>query len=197
VTAPWKPETSNSRRLAASDNRVHMTVQLIYAPTDTHVWAESYDRDLNQSLSLPSELSQTIAKEVRIATSPASQPRYINPEAHDAYLRGRYLWFQFDAVHSLEYFQKAIQIQPDYAAAWAGLADAYRIRPIDNECPASEVAAKAEAAVRKAVELDDSLAEAHHSLGVWYFFYAWDLPHADAESKRAIELNPAFSAAVD
>src|ERR1017187_6443839 len=167
-----------------SANHVHMTVQLIYAPTDTHVWAESYNRDETQAYWLPEELSQTIAKEVKAATSPAPAPRYINAEAHDAYLRGRYLWFQFDAIHSLEYFQKAIQLQPDYAAAWAGMADAYGIRAVDNECPASEVAAKAEAAARKAVELDDSLPEAHLSLGAWYFFDAWDLPRAEAEIKR-------------
>ncbi|MGA8436980.1 MAG: hypothetical protein WB762_01760 [Candidatus Sulfotelmatobacter sp.] len=171
-----------------SANRVHMTVQLIYAPTDTHVWADSYNRDETQAYSLPEELSQTIAKEVRAATSPAPAPRYINPEAHDAYLRGRYIWFQFDAIHSLEYFQKAIQLQPDYAAAWAGMADAYAIRAVDNECPASEVAAKAEAAARKTVELDESLPEGHLALGAWYFFYAWDLPRAEAELKRVIEL---------
>jgi len=179
--------------ISRSADRVHMTVQLIFAPTDTHVWAESYDRDFNQAFSLPEELSQTVAKEVKIATSPAPPQRYIDPEAHDAYLRGLYLWFQYDAVHSLEYFEKAIQIQPDYAAAWAGMADAYFIRPIDNECPASEVATKGEAAARKAVELDDSLSEAHQALAAWYFFFAWDLPRAEAESKRAIELNTVFA----
>ncbi len=176
-----------------SANRVHMTVQLIYAPTDTHVWAESYDRDETQAYSLPEELSQTIAKEVKAATSPVPARRYISPEAHDAYLRGRYVWFQFDAIHSLEYFQKAIQLQPDYAAAWSGMADAYGIRAVDSECPASEVAAKDEAAARKAVELDDSLPEAHLSLGAWYFFYAWDLTLAEAEFKRAIELDGGLS----
>jgi TolB-like protein/DNA-binding winged helix-turn-helix (wHTH) protein/Tfp pilus assembly protein PilF len=174
-------------------SRVHMTVQLIYAPTDSHVWAESYDRDLNQAYSLPEELSETIAKEVKAAISPAPVPRHINPEAHDAYLRGRYVWFQFDAIHSLEYFQKAIHLQPDYAAAWAGMADAYAIRAVDNECPASEVAAKTEAAARKAVELDESLPEGHLALGAWYFFYAWDLPRAEAEFKRSIALDGRLS----
>jgi TolB-like protein/DNA-binding winged helix-turn-helix (wHTH) protein len=181
--------------VSRSANGVHMTVQLIYAPTDTHVWAESYDRDFKQAFSLPEELSQTVAKEVKIATSPAPKQHYINPEAHDAYLRGLYLWFQFDTVHSLEYFEKAIHIQPDYAAAWAGMADAYAVRAVNGECPASEVAAKGEAAARKAVELDDSLAEAHHALAAWYFFFAWDLPRAEAESRRAVETDPNFSEA--
>jgi TolB-like protein/DNA-binding winged helix-turn-helix (wHTH) protein/Flp pilus assembly protein TadD len=176
-----------------SGSRVHMTVQLIYAPTDSHVWAESYDRDLNQAYSLPEELSQTVAKEVRAATSPTPAPRYIDPEAHDAYLRGFYLWYQGDTQHSIEYFQRAIQIQPGYAAAWAGLATAYMLRPIDDECPSSEVAAKADEAVRKAVELDDSLAEAHHAMSAWYFFFAWDATRAEMESKRAVELDPTRS----
>lgn len=176
-------------------NRVHMTVQLIYAPTDTHAWAESYDRDLNQAYSLPEELSETIAKEVKTATSPAPPQRYINPEAHDAYLRGRDFWFDGDNTHSLVYFRKAIQLQPDYAAAWSGIADSYGKFAIASERPVQEVAAEFETAARKAVALDDSLSEAHCSFAAWYFFLAWDLPHADAESRRATELDPNYSEA--
>ncbi|MGP0021261.1 MAG: winged helix-turn-helix domain-containing protein [Candidatus Sulfotelmatobacter sp.] len=174
-------------------NRVHMTVQLIYAPTDSHVWAESYDRDLNQAYSLPSELSETVAKEVKAATSPKSNGRYINPEAHDAYLHGRYFWFAGNDQRSQEYFEKAIQIQPDYAPAWAGLSDSYGLRAVDDEAPAKDIKAPMEAAARRAVALDDSLPEAHHALAAWYFFFAWDLPHADAESRRAIELDPSIA----
>ncbi len=176
-------------------NRVHMTVQLIYAPTDTHVWAESYDRDFNQAFSLPEELSQTVAKEVKTAILPAPSQRYINPEAHDAYLRGRVFWFAGEHTHSLFYFRKAIQLQPDYAAAWSGVADSYDNDPSGSERPVQEVTAEFEAAARKAVELDDSSSEAHSSLAAWYFFFAWDLPHADAESRRATELDPNYSEA--
>jgi TolB-like protein/DNA-binding winged helix-turn-helix (wHTH) protein/Tfp pilus assembly protein PilF len=179
--------------ISRSSNRVHMTVQLIYAPTDTHVWAESYDRDLNHAYSLPSELSETIAKEVKTATSPSPRQRYINPEAHDAYLHGRYFWFAGNDQRSQEYFEKAIQIQSDYAPAWAGLADSYGLRGVDNEAPAKDLMEPMEAAARKAVELDDSLPDAHHALAAWYFFFAWDLPHADAESRRAIELDPSIA----
>jgi TolB-like protein/DNA-binding winged helix-turn-helix (wHTH) protein len=178
--------------VSRSANRVHMTVQLIYAPTDSHVWAESYDRDLNQAFSLPEELSQTIAKEVKIATSPAPPQRYINPEAHDAYLHGRYFWFTFNVPNTLPYFEKAIQLQPDYAAAWSGLADTYAIDGMQNH-PPSEVTEKVHAAALKAVELDPSLAEAHNSLAAWYLFYAWDPARAEVESRRAIELNPNFA----
>ena len=177
-----------------SSSRVHMTAQLIYAPTDTHVWAESYDRDLDQAFSLPSDLSQTIAKAVQVATSPARPPRYINPEAHDAYLRGRYFWFTFNIPETLPYFEKAIQLQPDYAAAWSGLADTYAIAGMGFR-PPQEVSGKVLEAARKAVELDDSLPDAHNSLAAWYLFYGWDLPRADAESRRAIELNPNYAEA--
>ena len=173
-------------------NRVHMTVQLIYAPTDSHVWAESYDRYLNQAYSLPEELSQTVAKEVKAATSPAPAPRYINPEAHDAYLRGRFLWVAWDFPQAMTNFEKAIQIQPDYAAAWSWLSATYQLQAIEGSRPATEVGAQAESAARKALELDDSLPDAHWSMCGWYHFFAWDLPRADAECRRAIELSPSY-----
>jgi TolB-like protein len=171
---------------------VHMTVQLIYAPTDSHVWAESYDRDLNRVYSLPEELSRTIAKEVKSATSPAPAPRYISPEAHDAYLHGRYFWFTtLDSSQAMPHFQKAIELQPDYAAAWSGLADTYALEGMQNHLP-SEVSDKAHAAALKALELDPSLAEAHNSLAAWYLFYAWDPGRAEAEAHRACELDPSY-----
>jgi len=176
-----------------SGNRVHMTVQLIYAPTDTHVWAETYDRDLQGAFSIPEELAQTVAKEVDAATSGYAKPRYINPEAHDAYLRGRYFWFAGNTKRSLEYFERALQIQPDYAAAWAWLGNSYGLRAVDDEVPAKDVTAQAEAAARKAVELDDSLPDGHATLAGWYFFFGWDLARADVESKRAVELDPTIA----
>jgi TolB-like protein/DNA-binding winged helix-turn-helix (wHTH) protein len=178
--------------VARSASRVHMNLQLIFAPTDSHVWAESYDRNLDQAFLLPSELSETIAKEVRTAVSPAAPPRYVNPEAHDAYLRGRYFWFSFDPKQTLPYFERAIALQPDYAAAWSGLSDTYVIGGM-TMFPPRQMMAKAEFAARKAVELDDSLPEAHNSMAAWYLFYGWDLPHADAESRRALALNPSYA----
>jgi len=174
-------------------NRVHMTVQLIYAPTDSHVWAESYDRDLNQAYSLPQELSQTVAKEVKAATSPAPAQRYINPEAHDAYLKGLEFWFGDNARGGLEYFEKAIQLQPDYAAAWSGLSDTYAVLSVSGDTPSDEVRTKWESAARKALELDDSLPEAHNSMAGWYLFYVWDWKRAEAESLRSLALDPHFA----
>ena len=176
-----------------SGNRVHMTAQLIYAATDTHIWAESYDRDLNGALSLPDELAQRVVQEAKVASAPVRPPRYISPEAHDSYLHGRYLWFGSNNARSREYFEKAIQLQPDYAAAWTGLGDSYAASAVEGEIPPQEAFAKDEAATRKALELDDSLPEAHNSIAAFYLFNAWDWHRAESESARAVELNPNYA----
>jgi len=175
-------------------NRVHTTVQLIHAPSDTHIWAESYDRDLSEVIFLPEELSQTIAKEVKAAVSPPTRQRSISPEAHDAYLQGLYFWYRGDFDHSKQYFQKAIDLRPDYAAAWAGLGDSYGVRA-GGDTPPQAAFAKNEEYSRKALELDDSVAEAHNSMAALYLFHAWDWNRAEAEAQRAIELNPNLAAA--
>jgi TolB-like protein/lipoprotein NlpI len=180
--------------VSRAGNRVHTTVQLIYAPTDTHIWAESYDRDLSEVIFLPEELSQTIAKEVKAAVSPPTPRHSISPEAHDAYLQGLYFWYRGDFDHSQQYFQKAIELQPDYAAAWAGLGDSYGVRA-GGDTPPQAAFAKNEEYSRKALELDDSVAEAHNSMAALYFFHAWDWNRAEAEARRAIELNPNLAAA--
>ena len=174
-----------------SADRVHMTVQLIYAPTDTHIWAESYDRDSTQAVFIPTELSQTVAEQIKVATSPAKPARYINPEAHDAYLRGRYFWLNFDTKQSIAFFQKAIDLQPDYAAAWSGMADSYSFATFNEEVRPQPLMEKALAAAHKAVELDDSLPEAHNSMAGTAFL-SWNLTLADTENRRALELNPNF-----
>jgi TolB-like protein/DNA-binding winged helix-turn-helix (wHTH) protein len=175
-----------------SGNRVHMTVQLIYAPSDTHIWAQSYDRDTNEVFLLPTELSQTIARQVKIAVSPAKPQRYINPEAHDAYLMGRFYWFRGNNIRSKEYFEKAVHLQPDYAAAWDGIADAYA-QGAWSDMRSPEALAEAWKDARRAVELDDSLPEGHNTLAALYLFDKWDWPRSEEESRRAIELNPNYA----
>jgi TolB-like protein/DNA-binding winged helix-turn-helix (wHTH) protein len=172
------------------ESRVHMTVQLIDASTDTHLWAESYDRNPNEAYRLSSELAQTIAKKLRISIPAASLPRFVNPEAHDAYLRGRYMWLVSSPQASREHFERAIQLQPDYADAWSGLADSYGSEAFWSPAAPPQLMEKADAAARKALALDDSIAQAHVSLSAASLFGKWDLKTANEEITRAIELNP-------
>jgi TolB-like protein len=182
--------------IARTGNRVHMNLQLIHGPSDSHIWAESYDRDLNDTFSLPSEASQAIAKAVKLPTLAAPPQPYINPLAHDAYLRGRYLWFtSFGNPNIRKYFQQAIQLQPDYAAAWSGLADSYTADAVDGLGPPGPSIEQGGEAARKAVELDDSVPEAHQSLAAYYFFGKRDWQNTEKESLRALQLNPNFAEA--
>src|SRR5262249_5024051 len=103
----------------------HMTVQLIRAETDTHLWAQSYDRRSSDVPNLSDDVARDIAAYLHAAIPLQPLMRSVNPEAHDAYLHGRYLWFVSDYEASAEYFKKAIEIQPDYAPGWSGLADYY------------------------------------------------------------------------
>ncbi|MGE5206774.1 MAG: winged helix-turn-helix domain-containing tetratricopeptide repeat protein [Chlamydiota bacterium] len=182
--------------VARKANRVHVTAQLIHAGTDTHVWAESYDRDLRDVYSLQDELARTIARQVGVTAALSEKPqRSINPQAHDAYLLGRYYWFSSQYDKSQEYFQKAIDLQPDYAAAWSGLSDSYVAKAVEGEAPPGTLMPQGEAAARRALELDDSLAEAHNSMAAAYYFDRWDWSAAEAESARAVALNPSFAEA--
>lgn len=174
-------------------NHVHVNLQLIYAPTDTHVWAQSYDRDLSGALLLPQEISQIIANEAKVVSAPAKLKRYISPEAHDAFLRGRFFWFAQNYDESKKYFEKAIELQPDYAAAWDGLGDSYGANAVEGEIPPEAAFEKLELYTLKALELDDTLPEAHNSMAAYYLFSAWDWKRAEAESLRAIELNPNYA----
>ncbi len=186
--------------VARSGDKVHMTIQLIQAPSDTHVWAESYDRDANDAVSLPREAAQTIAKKLKSAVLQPATQRYVNPEAHDAYLRGRYIWVSArNNEEAGKYFKKATELQPDYALGWAGLSWYYRAvglgysgASLGDQGPA-KVFAQAEAAATKAVELDDSLPESHLAMGAAIFFGQWNWARAEQEVSRAIELNPGFA----
>jgi TolB-like protein/DNA-binding winged helix-turn-helix (wHTH) protein len=179
--------------VARSAGRVHVNLQLIYAPTDTHVWAESYDRDAATVLSLPDELSHTIAAQAGTTPAPTRPQRYVSPEAHDAYLQGRFHWFMTGFSQSKPYLESAIQLQPDYAAAWSGLGDTYAVGAVIGELPPTPAFAEAEADVRKALALDDSLPEAHNALAAIYLYSKWDWKKAEAESLRSIDLDPNFA----
>jgi TolB-like protein/DNA-binding winged helix-turn-helix (wHTH) protein len=180
--------------VARSGDRVHVTAQLIHAGSDTHIWAESYDHDLSDVSSLQTELAETIARQVGLSAAVSSgREKPINSGAHDAYLMGRYYWFSENFGKSREYFEKAIALQPDYAAAWSGIADSYTASAASGEIPAADALAKAEPAARKALELDDSAAEAHHAMAAVYYFLRWNWADAERESRRAMEINPRVS----
>jgi TolB-like protein/DNA-binding winged helix-turn-helix (wHTH) protein/Tfp pilus assembly protein PilF len=176
-----------------ADDKVHMTLQLIHAPTDTHVWAESYDRSNNDVAALPDEAAAAIARQLRSVAPAHAAARYVSPEAHDAYLRGHYFWMVGRNEEAGKYFQQAVQIQPDYALGWAGLSEYYSIAAYLGELNPLEVLPQAEATGRKAVELDDSLAQAHSDLGAAIFFNRHDGVQALNEIRRANQLDPEFT----
>jgi len=171
-------------------DRVHMTVQLINARTDAHVWAESYDRALNDASSLPDEAARAIAARVHQALPAAPVARYVNPEAHEAYLRGRYLWENFLYEEAGKSFRHAIELQPDLAGAWAGLSAYYGGSAVDGFSDPRDAWPKAEGAAVKAIQLDPALAEGHNALAAVYFFYHWDWERTREELRRAEDLDP-------
>jgi TolB-like protein/DNA-binding winged helix-turn-helix (wHTH) protein len=180
--------------ISRSGDKVHMTIQLIQAPTDTHLWAESYDRNANDLVTLPGEAAQAIAKQLGTTIAQRSPARYVSPEAHDAYLRGRYIWFTGYNEEAGKYFKQATELQPDYAPGWAGLSMYYGQGLLRGEIDPKYSDTGLEAA-RKSVALDDSLPEAHLVLGAMLLIDPWDFAQADREIGRAIELDPRYAEA--
>jgi TolB-like protein/DNA-binding winged helix-turn-helix (wHTH) protein/uncharacterized protein HemY len=181
--------------VSRAGGQVHMTLQLIRADTDTHIWAESYDRDNNDVSALPDEAARAIAKRLNSAVASSATPRYVNPEAHDAYLRGLYLWYNESNQEAGQYFRKAVELQPDYAPGWAGVASYFGAGAVIGELKPAESLAPLEAAAIKAVHLDDSLPEAHLALSAGIFLNDRDWARADKEILRAIELDPKYAEA--
>jgi TolB-like protein/DNA-binding winged helix-turn-helix (wHTH) protein/Tfp pilus assembly protein PilF len=182
--------------LRAGD-RVRITVQLIDARSDAHRWSESYERELKDILSLQGELARTIAGEVRAVVTPAEQVRLqsdsVNPEAYNAYLLGAFFARRRSGPaieKAIEHFQDAIRIDPNYARAYAGLANAYVEREIWGGVGVGKSIHEIRAATLKALELDDELPEGHALLARIHFQYDWDWQGTETEYKRAIELNP-------
>jgi TolB-like protein/DNA-binding winged helix-turn-helix (wHTH) protein len=176
--------------ISRSSNQIHMTLQLVRGNTDSHLWAESYDRDTNDVAELPDVASRAIAARLNSSMPPHANAPYIKPEAHDAYLRGHYSWGVGRNEEAGRYYQQAVDIQPDYALGWTGLADYYAQGAILGELDPRQALPQAETAARKAVELDDSLPRAHATLGGMIFFNRGDDVRALKELTRATELDP-------
>jgi len=190
--------------VARFGERVRVSAQLIHARSDRHLWAESYERDLRDILVLQSELARAIANQIRIRVTPQEQRRLararpVNAEAYEAYLKGRYFWNQRTEeriLKAIEYFQKAIEKDVNFAPAYAGLADSYGLFGFSQYAalPSGEADRRAEAFARKALQLDDTLAEAHAALAAVQH-RRWNWPEAEKEFQRAIELNAGYAPA--
>ena len=186
-----------------SPDRVRITAQLIQAATDRHLWAESYERDLRDVMAIQDEVARAIASRIQIKLTPQEQARLasarsISPRAHEAYLKGRYFLSKRNREglkKSIEYLQQAIDIDPNYGLAFAGLADAYDLLGGYEMIDPTETLSKAKAAGRAALEIDDTLAEAHTALGFASSVFDFDWLAADREFKRALELNPNYATA--
>lgn len=182
-----------------SSHPVRVTAQLIDASEEAHLWAESCERDLRDVLALQAEVAQSIAREIRVKLTPVDQARLagvhrVNPEAYEAYIKGRYHWSRGSSESlskAIQYFNDATRSDPSYAAAYAGLADAYSDLAVLNFQPPADAFQKAKAANLKAIEIDANLAEAHGALAVVAWAYDWDWPGAEKEYEKAFHLNPA------
>jgi TolB-like protein len=183
--------------------RLRVSVQLLDASTDTHIWAGSYDRNLRDVLALQSELAQAIAREIQIKLTPREQAHIdqvgsVDPHAYEAYLKGRYYWnrrakdgFQ----KAVQHFQEAISKDPGFAAAYAGLADCLSGLSLFGFLAPDEGLGKAKPLALRALELDPGLAEAHVSVAMVSMCYDFDFPATEAKFERALELNPRYATA--
>ena len=183
-------------------DRVRITIQLIDSKTSEHVWAESYERELKDIFAIQSEVSNTVAQALKVHLTP--QERVLlgkrqtsNPEAHTLYLKGRFYWNERTKENlekALVYFKRAVEVDPGFALAYSGISDCYHVM-VDYDWMSPDVGnAPAMENALKAMEIDDSLAEAHASLGSCLSF-DWDLAGAEREYRRAIELRPNYATA--
>jgi TolB-like protein/DNA-binding winged helix-turn-helix (wHTH) protein/Flp pilus assembly protein TadD len=180
-----------------SGDRVRITAQLIQASQDQHLWAQTYERDVRDVLSVQSEVASAIAGQIQVKLTPQQRkarksPPATNPEAQDAYLRGHYFAQRGtidDLQKSIPYFQQAIEKEPN-AAAYAGLASSYISLGHMMFLPPQQTFPPAKAAALKALELDNSLEEAHTALGNVKFLFEWDFLGAEKEFELAVQLNP-------
>jgi TolB-like protein/DNA-binding winged helix-turn-helix (wHTH) protein/Flp pilus assembly protein TadD len=190
--------------LRAGD-RVRITAQLIDAATDKHLWSQSYEGELRDTLALQDRVARAIAEQIQINVTPQEQAalksvRVVDPEAYESYLKGRFFWNKRTAEGlkvALAYFNQAVEEDPKYAQAYSGIADTYALLGDWQYAVMTPAQAypKAKAAALKAVELDQALGEAHNSLAFVLDGFDWDLDGGGKEFRRAIELNPGYATA--
>jgi tetratricopeptide (TPR) repeat protein len=178
-----------------SGNRVRISAQLIDARTDTHLWAQSYEREFGEVLEVQDTIASDIAGQLKATLTTGAAPRHvsIDPDAYDAYLRGRNEQGKQRGsamLSAVRDFEKAIDLEPRYAPAFAGLADSYSLLANYGVLMPSVAFARAEAAARKALELDAASAEAHTALAYVLHHYDWDWSGAESEYRRSLQINP-------
>lgn len=185
-------------------NWLRITAQLNSTSDGYHLWSETYDREMTQVFAIQEEISRAIVETLKLrvaekGSGPLVKRHTENPEAHDLYLRGRYFWNrrgEEGAQKSIQYFQQAIEKDPHYALAYAGLADAYLSLAFSFDAgtvPPAQATPRAKAAALKALELDDHLAPAHISLAFVSFLYEWDWNEAERQFQRALALDPRYA----
>jgi len=182
-------------------DQLRVTVQLIRASDQVHVWAQSYDRHISHSIAAQEEVAKAVAQQIKVKLSPAyggpAKQRPLDPQANEAYLRGRYFGNQFTTAGyrtAITYFQQAVDRDPSFAEAYSGLAESYHYLVVTEAMSTQEGESKALDAARHAVALNQGLAESHTALALAMIGFV-DLSEAEAELKRALELNPSYSTA--
>ena len=188
-----------------SGERVRITAQLIQVPNEKHLWAQSYEGDLQDTLTLQNSVARAIAEQIQVTLNPQEEAaleksKKVNREAYEAYLKGRYFWNKRSGEglkKAIDYFERAVDTDPDYARAYSGLADSYALSG-DWEygiLSPEDAFPRAKAAATKALALDDNLSEAHTSLAFILDLYDWGWASAEKEYKRALALNPGYATA--
>lgn len=189
--------------LRRDGRKLHVTAQLIQTSDQTQLWAAAYDRDSADTLSIESDLAARVARSLALRLLPprdslATAPQTRNPEAHDAYLRGRYEMNRMTLEgfrQARTHFEQAVHRDPNFALAWAGLADSHSLEPWWGGASPKEAFPKARAAAEQALRLDDGLAEAHTSMGFIRLYYDWDFTASEQEFERALQLQPGLALA--
>ncbi|HVH71968.1 MAG TPA: winged helix-turn-helix domain-containing protein, partial [Candidatus Dormibacteraeota bacterium] len=184
-----------------SGNRVRVTAQLLSASPERHLWADSYQGDLADVLSLQDRVARSIAREIRVTLTPEEQAHLANmqpadPEAYDAYVRGRHYASQINPEgfeKAVVNFSRAIELQPRYARGYADLAETYCWAATMGMAPAQEALLKSRQAALKALEMDETLTQAHSALAWVKYAYEWNFPESENEFRRSLELNPSAS----
>jgi TolB-like protein/Flp pilus assembly protein TadD len=192
-----------SGRLVQRGDDLSISVQLIDSRTKKLVWAEQYERKMSDLLATQREIAATIADKLQLKLSgndnKGINKRYTESnEAYQLYLKGRFYWnrrTESDVRKGIEYFRQAVEADPKFALAWAGLADSYALLPAYSQTPTGEFREKIREATTKALELDPNLAEAHNSRAGFLAYYEWNFVEAEKEFRRAIELNPNYATA--